>query len=339
MNHASLFSGIGGFDLAARWMGWNNVFHVERDDFCRDILQHHFPESQSYEDIKQFNGFPWAGRIDVLSGGFPCQPFSVVGERKGTADDRHLWPEMLRVIREIRPTWVVAENVRGLASWNEGMVLDEVCSSLENEQYEVFPTLIPAAGVGAPHKRDRIWIIAYAHGNRAGRTPGQDVGAFPKVRVPKWHEMVFSVESSPVRGLPTDPGSLGWDRWRSEGLEGRQADNREGVQPPSQGLGSQQDASNPNSNGLQGGLPADLDRQESGPQESTAQHIPPGGEPHLRWADFPTESALCRRDDGFPPELDGITFPKWRRESVKAYGNAICVPVAHNIFNAIQQHG
>lgn len=338
MNHGSLFSGIGGFDLAARWMEWNNCFHVERDDFCRDVLQHHFPESQSYEDIKQFSGYPWAGRIDVLSAGFPCQPFSVVGERKGTADDRHLWPETLRVIKEIRPTWVVAENVRGLVSWNDGLVFEEVCSSLEDEQYEVFPTLLPAAGVGAPHKRDRVWIIAYSHSNRASRASGQDVGAFPKSRLSKWHEVVFAVESSAVRGLPSNPGGLGWDRWWREGLEGRQANDGQGVQPEAEGLGGERNAPDPDSDGLQGGVSPDEHRQQPSKEELATQCLPPGLDPHIRWADFPTQPALCGRHDGFPPDLDGITFPKWRRESVKAYGNAICVPIAHNIYQAIQQY-
>jgi DNA-cytosine methyltransferase len=217
MNHASLFSGIGGFDLAAEWMGWTNLFHVERDEFCRDILRHHFPNTQSYEDIKQFNGYPWAGHVDVLTGGFPCQPFSTAGQRQGVSDDRYLWPEMLRVIREARPTWVVAENVRGLTSWSGGMVFDQVITDLEGEGYQVLPTVLPAASVAnCPHKRDRVWIIAYAHGSRNDRAPGQDVGTKPKGRVQEWHEVVFSVESNGLRGLPASADDLGWNRWWSE---------------------------------------------------------------------------------------------------------------------------
>ena len=121
MNHGSLFSGIGGFDLAAQWMGWNNIFHVERDPFCRQVLNHHFPQSQSFDDVKTFDATPFRGRLSILSGGFPCQPFSAAGKRAGTSDDRYLWPEMFRIIREARPTYVVAENVRGLISWNEGL--------------------------------------------------------------------------------------------------------------------------------------------------------------------------------------------------------------------------
>jgi DNA-cytosine methyltransferase len=147
-------------------MGWENVFHVERDPFCRQVLAHHFPESQSFDDVKAFDATPFRGRIRVLSGGFPCQPFSAAGKRAGTSDDRYLWPEMFRIIREARPTYVVAENVRGLISWNEGLVLDTVCADLEGEGYEVFPVVLPAASVNAPHRRDRIWIVARDTNNK-----------------------------------------------------------------------------------------------------------------------------------------------------------------------------
>jgi DNA (cytosine-5)-methyltransferase 1 len=110
MNHASLFSGIGGFDLAAREVGWNNVFQCEIDPFCQSVLKYYFPKTVLYEDIKRTDSTSWKGKIDVLTGGFPCQPFSVAGQRKGADDDRYLWPEMLRVIRETRPLWVIGEN-------------------------------------------------------------------------------------------------------------------------------------------------------------------------------------------------------------------------------------
>jgi len=167
MRHRSLFSGIGGFDLAATWMGWENVFNCERDRFCRRVLKHYWPETKSYEDVREFKGSEFAGKIDVLSGGFPCQPFSVAGKRQGTADDRYLWPQMLRIVGEIRPRWVVGENVFGLLNWNRGMVFRQVLIDLEATGYEVWPYVLPAAGVGAPHRRDRIWFVAYA-----GRQPG-----------------------------------------------------------------------------------------------------------------------------------------------------------------------
>lgn len=116
MNHASLFSGIGGFDLAAREVGWNNVFQCEIDPFCQSVLKYYFPKTVLYEDIKRTDFTSWKGKIDVLTGGFPCQPFSVAGQRKGADDNRYLWPEMLRVIRETRPLWVIGENVAGITN-------------------------------------------------------------------------------------------------------------------------------------------------------------------------------------------------------------------------------
>jgi len=166
MKHGSLFSGIGGFDLAAEWMGWENVFHCEWNPFGQKVLKHHFPNSISYNDITKTDFSIHRGNIDIITGGFPCQPYSTAGLRKGKADERHLFPEMLRAIKEIQPTWVIGENVRGLVSWGGGLVFHEVCNDLEREGYEVQPFLIPAASVNAPHKRERIWFVAYSDGAR-----------------------------------------------------------------------------------------------------------------------------------------------------------------------------
>lgn len=169
MNHGSLFSGIGGFDLAAEWMGWENLFHCEWNEFGQRILKHYWPNAESFTDIKKTCFKKYAGKINILTGGFPCQPYSTAGKRKGKEDERHLWPEMLRAIREISPCFVVGENVRGLTNWNGGLVFDEVQSDLENEGYEVLPFLLPACAVNAPHRRDRIWFIAFKNTNSNGR--------------------------------------------------------------------------------------------------------------------------------------------------------------------------
>ena len=169
MRHGSLFSGIGGFDLAAEWCGWENVFHCEWNTFGQKVLKHHFPNSISYNDITKTDFTIHRGAIDIISGGFPCQPYSSAGKRLGKEDERHLWPEMLRAIREIQPSWVVGENVRGLTNWNGGLVFDEVQTELEAEGYEVLPFLLPACAVNAPHRRDRIWFIAYSKINDAIR--------------------------------------------------------------------------------------------------------------------------------------------------------------------------
>lgn len=151
---------IGGFDLAAEWNGIENIFQVEIDEFCQKVLQKNFPQTKKYKDIKEFNGKEYEGKINIISGGFPCQPFSIAGKRKGTDDDRHLFPEMLRVISEVKPDWVIAENVYGLLNIQDGMVFEQVCIELENLNYEVQAFIIPACGKNAPHKRDRLWIIA-----------------------------------------------------------------------------------------------------------------------------------------------------------------------------------
>jgi DNA (cytosine-5)-methyltransferase 1 len=169
LTHGSLFSGQGGFDLAAEWMKWENKFHCEINPFGQKILKYYWPKSKSYADIKTTDFTIFRGHIDVLTGGFPCQPYSTNGLRKGKEDERHLWPEMLRAIREIQPPWIVGENVRGLTNWNGGMVFDEVQSDLEALGYEVTPFLLPACAVNAPHRRDRIWFIAYSSVFRCNR--------------------------------------------------------------------------------------------------------------------------------------------------------------------------
>ena len=185
MTHASLFSGIGGAELAASWMGWDNVFHCEINPFGRKVLEYWFPKSKSYEDIKTTDFREWRGKIDVLTGGFPCQPFSQAGKRAGDKDDRYLWPEMLRAIREIQPEWVVGENVAGIISMVESgedvemgrsdnlfeesiiyrkeqqYTIERICKDFESIGYSIQPIVIPACAVGAPHRRDRVWFVAH----------------------------------------------------------------------------------------------------------------------------------------------------------------------------------
>lgn len=176
MKHLSLFSGIGGFDLAAQWMGWENVAHCEWNKFCQQILKYYWPQAISYEDITKTDFTIHRGQIDIVTGGFPCQPYSVAGKQQGKDDERHLWPHMLRAVREIKPRWVVGENVLGLVSWNDGLVFNEVQADLEAEGYEVQPFVLPAAGVGAPHQRQRVWFVGYAkhHGLHAAQSGGND---------------------------------------------------------------------------------------------------------------------------------------------------------------------
>lgn len=172
MRHLDLFSGIGGFALAARWMGWETVKFVEIDKFCQKVLTKNFPNVPIHGDIKTFNGEKLRGTIDIITGGFPCQPYSTAGNRKGTKDDRHLWPEMLRIIGEIQPRYVLGENVYGLINWSRGLVFEQIQIDLENKGYEVAPIILPACGTNAWHRRDRIWFVAHLNDN--GRSRLQD---------------------------------------------------------------------------------------------------------------------------------------------------------------------
>lgn len=162
IKHASLFTGIGGFDLASQWMGWQNIFQCEKDDWCKRVLAKNFPTVKRYGDITQESFTNWLHQITILTGGFPCQPFSIAGAERGKDDERYLWHEMLRAINEIKPPYIVAENVPGLLTNSGGMVFKQVCADLEFEGYEVQPVIIPAAGKNAIHKRERVWIIAYS---------------------------------------------------------------------------------------------------------------------------------------------------------------------------------
>lgn len=217
MRHASLFSGIGGAEIAAAWLGWENLFHCDINEFGCKVLRYWFPESKEYNDIKTTDFTEWRGKVDVLTAGFPCQPFSMAGKRRGADDDRYLWPETIRVIKEVRPAWFVGENVFGIASmvlpgeevdmgrtddiFEEGnlyrteqrYVLDRICQDIEDAGYSVQPCVIPACAVGAPHRRDRVWFVARRKDDRSfedterdGRgevredvQPGQPDGQFP----------------------------------------------------------------------------------------------------------------------------------------------------------------
>lgn len=163
MTHLSLFTGIGGLDLAAEWAGIETVGQCEWADYPTKVLEKHWPDVPRWRDIRSLTKESFHERtglrtVDVISGGFPCQPFSVAGKRRGSEDDRYLWPEMLRVIEELRPRWVVGENVAGIVN----MALDTVLSDLEAKGYTAGAFIIPACAVGAPHRRDRIAIVANA---------------------------------------------------------------------------------------------------------------------------------------------------------------------------------
>jgi DNA (cytosine-5)-methyltransferase 1 len=278
MLHISLFSGIGGFELAAEWMGWQNIVSCEINPFGRKVLEYYFPNAYHHDDIKTLNydtinneltkrfGAEWRNDDIILTGGFPCQPYSLAGKRKGKDDERHLFPEMLRIIREVKPSWIVGENVLGIVNWNGGLVFHEVQTDLEAEGYEVQPYVLPAAGVGScPHRRDRVWFVA----------KNTKCNGF-------------------VLGEPNQ-----------EGAEIRQFGNT--CTGSSIGVYLSEGAiTYPNGNG--------------------------------GWDNFPTQSPICTGNDEFSSRLDGITFSKWRNESIKAAGNAVVPQVVYQIFKAIEAY-
>ena len=163
-----LFSGIGGFSLGLESTGFfETIAFVEKDKFCQKVLRKNFNNIPIEEDIRNVKGDRYAA--DVITGGFPCQPFSIAGKRKGTDDDRYLWDETIRVIRECKPRWFIGENVEGIINIQEGMVLRQVCDDLEKEGFEVQCIIIPASGIGAWHQRKRVWILAYSNNNGSYR--------------------------------------------------------------------------------------------------------------------------------------------------------------------------
>ncbi|MCX3264792.1 DNA cytosine methyltransferase [Pedobacter agri] len=292
MNHLSLFSGMGGFDLAAEWMGWENIAHCEWNPFCQQILKYYWPKAISYADITKTDFSIHRGSIDIITGGFPCQPYSTAGKRKGKDDERHLWPHMLRAIREIKPRWVVGENVLGLVGWNGGLVFEEVQADLEAEGYEVQPYILPAASVSAPHKRDRVWFVAYSKSFRRG------AGIREKVDRCEWNPKEYFYERAGIRN-------------KSEAI------GRAGISPDA------------NYERLE------VEQRIGGHNDSKCKTTKRNNN---GWEDWPTQSPICDGDDGFPARLDGITFSKWRRESIKGGGNAIVPQVAIQIFKTIEEY-
>ena len=372
MTHGSLFSGIGGFDLAAEWIGWENVFHCEWNPFGQKVLNYYWPKSISYHDITKTDFTIHRGQIDILTGGFPCQPYSMAGKRKGKEDERHLWPEMLRAIREIQPRWVVGENVLGLVNWSDGLVFHEVQADLEAAGYEVQPYVLPAVSVNAPHRRDRVWFVAYCNSARFQETrTEQQTARFEQYRelgstttdadsngqhgCDCEHEINASergqyaqrdIEQSDEYGIATNTSSDGLHEQSTE------ADNTIGknCQQPgaqrfctSERFSDEWDATNANSDRLQRSTQPRCDGKQgwNRPIQPTSEYLCTYGKERMevpRWDNFPTQSPVCNGNDGISAKLDGITFSKWRQESIKAAGNAIVPQVALQIFKTIEEY-
>lgn len=380
MTHASVFSGIGGPEVAATMLGWENLFHCEINPFGRQVLDYWYPNSKSYEDITTTDFTEWRGRVDVLTGGFPCQPFSYAGRRRGAEDDRYLWPSMYRAIDEIQPTWVVAENVAGILTMveqgevskvagmaslfdednilrryrlEETFTLQRICKDLQDHGYSVQPVLVPACAVGAPHRRDRVFIVGHRDATdnerrsvRGSGEGGSQYGGGGSIE----HASSGRLEVSHDTSRPTT------DERRSIAKISRTTphpDSHRGSEVDEHMESELADGAKPVSNGGQRNV-ADtsfhrlarlLQRKEHEDaqwQRQIAQditdHIRSVSPDYGRWEAFPSVSPVHRGNDGLPFDVDRLTlsFGKWRTEALKAYGNAIVPQVMYEIFRAIE---
>ena len=381
MKHLDLFSGIGGFALAAEEV-WSDIEHTfcEIDPFCKAVLHKHWPNAYIYDDIRTLTADAERERqlqskgseqevgrraFDILTGGFPCQPFSQAGQRRGTEDDRHLWPEMLRVIRAFRPAWVVAENVRGLLTQGGGVVFEQVCADLEGEGYDVQPLIIPAVAVDAPHRRDRVWFIAHArHGDEQGQPlagerraeaeggddreseqPVADAGAGtdPHAGRPRRQQKPRGAsgdEGAHEGGSAQDgdqPASGDKDVAHAEGerrIHGNAKHKRKAKREVDIPVNADSDAPDPKSGGRgEGNKITGRSREGKRTEEERRGPADCGGAWDQNWIEAATR--LCVVDDGVPGRL--VRPRGWRNAALKAAGNAIVPQVAIEIMEAIKQ--
>lgn len=360
LTHGALFNGIAGFPLAAAWAGIETTWTCEIDPFCNAVSKKHFPKAKQYNDIKDLKNPKY---VDIISGGFPCQPFSQAGKQKGSADDRHLWPEMFRVIAEVRPRWVIAENVTGIIK----MELGQVLSDLESIGYD-FPRdihglpvvpVIPAAGINAPHKRDRVWIIS--HSNRVGRERcGSQESEWQQND--RWKGIWSIIEGFSRSGIIADTSNInssisiqqrGQNPTENFDLD---RENESGYAPDTNIIGShrsintQKWRSGFEDGSITNGAISDTIRKRGRKNNGIGKSEQFNKDSsRIDWRNFPTQSPICARNDGVPSGLvrftDGslsrfkegklVTFQ--RTSSIKAGGNAIVPQIPYEIFKAIKE--
>ena len=375
--------------MAAVMLGWENLFHCEINPFGKAVLDYWFPNSKSYEDITKTDFSEWRGKVTVLTGGFPCQPFSYAGRRAGAQDDRYLWPYMFRCIDQIQPDWVVAENVAGILTMveqgevsevastadlfdtgdrvrgyrlRETFTLQRICDDLESHGYTVQPVLIPACAVGAPHRRDRVFIIGHRRDAISGHTDGSWAELSEKREVPTWS----TTESWRVcaRGCKETDAATSTDTEKQR--VGEQCSIRctecGGSQIPKFRSDISTSVTKRTFTDTESQQGERMRPQQPEYSRAQSRQFRGGGSEDGniagcgRWQGFPTVSPVHRGNDGFPFDVDCLAVPpipapptygkgdpqkypfaKWRTESLKAYGNAIVPQVMYEIFRAIDQ--
>jgi len=308
MTVGSLFSGIGGFDLGLERAGMTIKWQVEIDDFCNKVLEKHWPDVKRYRDIKAIGGEELEP-VDVICGGFPCQPFSAAGKRRSKEDDRYLWPEMLRIIRSVRPNWIIGENVAGIVS----LALDDVLSDLENEGYSCQSFIIPACAVNAPHRRDRVWIIAHRNSERQLQQEGTLEEQRRRIG-----------DNNKQNAADSDNSRSRTSRDRAN-RERKEKDERQERLSQHESSGYNKAASNTSYHRLQ--------RSEwKGTHEKGKTTYGSIAECNRSWTEswIQVAASLCRVDDGLPRRMD-------RAKRLKALGNAVVPQIVEIIGRAIIQ--
>lgn len=381
MTHASLCTGIGACELAATWMGWENLFSCEIDEFCNKVLKYHYPKATHYGNIFEQDFREWRGQVDVLTAGFPCQVYSLAGKRLGDKDDRYLWPQVLRVIEEVRPTWFVGENVAGILSMvltgeevkvgsytdvcgesytmhetRQVYAVEQIKRDLESIGYSVQPVVIPACAVGAPHRRDRVWFIATntdgaglpetrSEQRAAGiagdglqrdvANPNGDRFGIRENKQKYITECQGETNDRSCRkdGITSNPSKSGFQERVNNGKQEDAKETRTGMEGGLERHGNERVTPDTNCVELQGGGEERDDYSQGG--ESRNERSPKLF--FQGWQNFPTQSPVCSRDDGDTLGLSGITFSRWRQESIKALGNSMVAPLVYEIFLAIEQ--
>jgi DNA (cytosine-5)-methyltransferase 1 len=300
MKHLDLCSGIGGFALAARWAGIQTVGFCEIEDYPRRVLAKNFPGVPIHHDIHDLDGKQY-GAIDLITAGYPCQPFSVAGKRRGAEDDRHIWPQVLRIVTEARPAWTLFENVFGHVS----MGLDEVLSDLETEGYATRTFVVPACAVDAPHRRDRVWIVGYS--NRDGQS------------IMPVNDEASGVEIVGYSSSEYGRGAYSRQREGCVDMEGKLLDRRQRAEETGTFDRSSETVADTGSDEREGRTEKPLPRQSdlSGQSGRGSENLTP------RWA---TEPDVGRVAHGIPKRVDRI----------RGLGNAIVPQVAYRFMRLIR---